>query len=326
MSLARYTAVLLIFTVLLSGTVRGEESAASGEKEIRIRMLWLPQAEFAGFYLAQEDGLFEKEGLRVRIDHPEKGGEDVLSLLDRGEADFVVTWLSSALQRTAGNGRFVNVMQIHQASALVLIARKADGVHETSDLSGKRIGLWFPPDLRNPFLCFLRRKNIRDAELLPVLSPVNLLLFRCTPVIGGVEYDECSKLYFSGVNPDEITVFRLNEAIPDLADDGLYCLKKTWQTSPDVCRKIRRAVMAGWRAAFADKDRALRIVKKNCDSSGVFFQKSYQKNMLDVMERLFHAETNDGQLRRASFEQGMDAAGVPAGSVRYEDFAPEDLK
>jgi len=325
MSFARYAACLLILAVLFPGTVRGEE-AVSGEKEIRIRMLWLPQAEFAGFYMAQEDGLFEKEGLRVRIDHPEKGGEDVLSMLDRGEADFVVTWLSSALQRTAGNDRFVNVMQIHQASALVLIARKADGVHETSDLSGKRIGLWFPPDLRNPFLCFLRRKNIRDAELLPVLSPVNLLLFRCTPVIGGVEYDECCKLYFSGINPDEITVFRLNEAIPDLADDGLYCLKKTWQSSPDVCRKIRRAVMAGWRSAFADKDRALRIVKRNCDKSGVFFHKTYQKNMLDVMERLFHAETNDGQLRRASFEQGMDAAGVPAGSVRYEDFAPEDLK
>ena len=319
---ARYLAAFLLFGLLFSGVIRGED----GEREIRIRMLWLPQSEFAGFYLAQEMGFFEKEGLRVRIDHPATLGGDSLDSLETGEADFAVTWLSPALQRTSGNGKFVNIMQIHQSCALVLIGRKSGGILNPSDLSGKRIGLWFPPSLLNPFLCFFRKTQIRDVKIQRVLSPVDLLLFRCTEAIGGVEYDECCKLYLSGVDRKELSVFRLSDAMPDLADDGLYCLEKTWKESPEVCRKVRRAVMAGWRAAFADKEQALKIVKEKCDESGVFFQKFYQKKMLDVMERLFRAETNDGQLRRASFEQGVEAAGIPPGSVRYETFAPEVLK
>lgn len=321
----RYLAAFLIAVLLLAGVIRGDD-AMSGEKEIRIRMLWLPQAEFAGFYLAQEMGFFEKEGLRVRIDHPASLGGSSLDSLENGEADFAITWLSPALQRTAGNGKFVNIMQIHQSCALVLIGRKAEGILKPADLSGKRIGLWFPPDLREPFLCFFRKEQIRDVELQRVFSPVDLLLFRCTAAIGGVEYDECCKLYLSGVNRDEISVFRLSDAMPDLVDDGLYCLEKTWKDSPELCRKVRRAVMAGWRAAFADKEKALRSVEKRCEEAGVYYQNYYQRNMLDVMERLFRTESNDGQLRRASFDQGVEAAGIPQGSVRYESFAPEVLK
>lgn len=321
----RYLAAFLIAVLLLAGVIRGDD-AMSGEKEIRIRMLWLPQAEFAGFYLAQEMGFFEKEGLRVRIDHPASLGGSSLDSLEKGEADFAVNWLSPALQRTAGNGKFVNIMQIHQSCALVLIGRKAEGILKPADLSGKRIGLWFPLDLREPFLCFFRKEQIRDVELQRVFSPVDLLLFRCTAAIGGVEYDECCKLYLSGVDRNEVSIFRLSDTMPDLADDGLYCLAKTWKDSPELCRKVRRAVMAGWRAAFADKKKALRLVEKRCGESGVYFQNFYQENMLNVMERLFRAETNDGQLRRASFEQGLDAAGLQPGSIRYESFAPEVLK
>ena len=36
-------------------------------------------------------------------------------------------------------------------------------------------------------------------------------------------------------------IFRLSDAMPDLVDDGLYCLEKTWKDSPDLCRKVRRA-------------------------------------------------------------------------------------
>lgn len=325
MSGTRFFPALLFAALLLSGAVRGED-APSGGKEVRLRMLWLPQAEFAGFYLAQDLGFFEKEGLRVRIDHPTTLGSDSLASLENGEADFAVNWLSPSLQRTAGNGKFVNVMQIHQSCALVLIGRRADGILKTSDLSGKRIGLWFLPSLREPFLCFFRKKQIHDVELQRVITPVDLLLFRCTAAIGGVEYDECCKLYLSGVDRNEVSIFRLSDAMPDLADDGLYCLAKTWKDSPELCRKVRRAVMAGWQAAFADRDRALQAVEKRCHGSGVYFHKFYQKNMLKVMERLFRKETNDGQLRRASFDQGVEAAGIPPGSVRYESFAPEVMK
>ena len=322
----RHLALLFLSVLLLPGTVRGENAVSGQQREIRIRMLWLPQAEFAGFYLAQELGFFEKEGLRVRIDHPVSLGGDSLDSLENGEADFAVTWLSPALQRTSNGGKFVNIMQIHQSCALVLIGRRADGILKPSDLSGKRIGLWFPPSLRNPFLCYFRKEQIHDVDLQRGLSPVYLLLFRCTTAIGGVEYDECCKLYLSGIDRNELSIFRLSDAMPDLVDDGLYCLEKTWKDSPDLCRKVRRAVMAGWRAAFADKDQALRIVKKRCDGSGVFYQKYYQEKMLNVMERLFRAETNDGQLRRASFDQGVEAAGIPPDSVRFETFAPEVLK
>ena len=71
-------------------------SQADIEKPVILQLQWLPQAQFAGYIMAYEKGLFKREGLDVRIKF---GGPGIspLECVVNGEVDFCTAWLSQAL-------------------------------------------------------------------------------------------------------------------------------------------------------------------------------------------------------------------------------------
>ena len=63
---------------------------------LRVQLRWLPQAQFAGFYVAQDHELFQKQGLDVTLEPGGPGVNGLQRLLD-GEVDVAVAWSSDAL-------------------------------------------------------------------------------------------------------------------------------------------------------------------------------------------------------------------------------------
>jgi len=73
-------------------------------KEVTFIPHWSPQAQFAGYYVAQEKGLYKKYGLDVKI--IEGGPEEIAPeyLLSK-KADFAVMWLSQGMQKKSQRKR-----------------------------------------------------------------------------------------------------------------------------------------------------------------------------------------------------------------------------
>src|SRR6056297_4365472 len=70
--------------------------------EVTLQLQWVTQAQFAGYYVALENGYYDEEGLDVTI---QPGGPDIAppQVLAGGAADVMLNWMPSALAaREAG--------------------------------------------------------------------------------------------------------------------------------------------------------------------------------------------------------------------------------
>src|SRR5687768_651879 len=83
--------------------------AASAE-EVTLQLKWVTQAQFAGYYVALDQGFYEEEGLEVTI---KPGGPDIapVQVLLGGGADVMVDWMPSALAAREAGAPVVNIAQ-----------------------------------------------------------------------------------------------------------------------------------------------------------------------------------------------------------------------
>lgn len=131
-------AIILIISLLGLGAVA---VADDGLTPVRLQLQWVTQAQFAGYYAAQQMGFYADEGLDVTIleSHGDIQPADAVSA---GEADFGVTWAPRVLQANENGADLVNIAQIFQRSGTVLVSFAETGIEEATDIVLKRIGYW----------------------------------------------------------------------------------------------------------------------------------------------------------------------------------------
>ena len=262
---------------------------------------WVPQAQFAGYYVAYEHGIYEKYGIDLTIvpGGPENSPSD---LLKSGYAQFATLWLSTGIEMRAQGTRVINIAQMMQRSALMLIAKKSSGIKTPQDMNGKKVGLWGPIFQIQP-RAFFRKYNLEIKEVRQSFS-VNLFLRDGVDVVSAMLYNEYHTILNSGLNPDELTPFFFHEHGLNFPEDGIYTLEETFQKDPGLCEAFVKASIEGWRIAFAHPEEALDIVMKNLGKAYIPATRVHQKWML--------RKTKDLML--------PPGAGIPIGTLLPEDY------
>jgi NitT/TauT family transport system substrate-binding protein len=268
---------------------------------------WQPQAQFAGFYVAQEKGFYRQYGLNVKI---LRGGPDwpPSEMLARGRADFGTMQLTGGIIQRARGLKLVNFCQLSQQSALMLVAKKASGILEPKDLNGKKVGLW-GEDFRGQLLAFFRKYHL-TVKTVPQGTTMNLFLRGGVDAASAMWYNEYHLLLNAGLNPDELTAFFLADHGFNFLEDGLYCLESTYQQKPQVCRAFVQATLEGWRYAFVHPAEALNIVMQYVNAARVATNRMHQKWMLERMQIMFMPAGEKGSmgiLKRRDYEQVAEA-------------------
>ncbi|WP_156253838.1 ABC transporter substrate-binding protein [Pseudactinotalea terrae] len=108
---------------------------------VKLQLQWLPQAQFAGYFAAADQGFFEEEGLEVEI-IPSGGDIVPQDALASGNADFCIAWVPKVLGSIEQGANLTNIGQIFQRSGTLQVAFKDSGITTVADFEGKRIGSW----------------------------------------------------------------------------------------------------------------------------------------------------------------------------------------
>jgi len=277
-----YSALLLLITL----NAQADEKAL---KKVAFIPQWVPQSQFAGYFIAREKGIYRKHGLEVKI---LRGGPDYppSELLEEKRADFGTMFLSTGIQKRSQGLPLVNIGQIVQRSSLMLVAKKSSGIYFPEDINGRKVGLWGTEFQIQP-KAFFKKYNLR-VTIIPQSATLNLFLRNGVDVASAMWYNEYHTIINSGINPAELTTFFLSEYSVNFPEDGIYCLEETFNNDPDLCRAFVKASLEGWRYAFDNPEQALDIVMKYVVDGNIATNRVHQKWMLERMKDIINPTGN----------------------------------
>jgi NitT/TauT family transport system substrate-binding protein len=254
-----------IFATALTGGMLAA-GAAQALDDVTIQLKWVTQAQFAGYYVALENGFFEDEGLNVTI---RPGGPDIapVQVLVGGGADVMVDWLPSALSAREQGAPIVNIAQPYVRSGLMLTCWADSGITSPEDFRGRRIGTWFFGN-EIPLLNWLAQLGIPTTggadgvEVLRIGFNVDPLLQRQADCVTTMTYNEYWQVIDAGVTPDQIVVFNYSDYGVATLEDGLYVMEDRLSDPAfvDVMARFVRASMRGWEWAAENPEEAALIV------------------------------------------------------------------
>jgi NitT/TauT family transport system substrate-binding protein len=119
--------------------------AAMGECEelvpVSLQLQWFTQAQFAGYFAAQDKGFYEDLCLDVTI---VEGGVEIVpqTQLANGDVDFALAWVPKALASREAGADIVNIAQIFQRSGTLQVSFVEQDITTPEDFAGKKIGNW----------------------------------------------------------------------------------------------------------------------------------------------------------------------------------------
>jgi NitT/TauT family transport system substrate-binding protein len=110
--------------------------------KVSLQLQWTPQAQFAGYFAAKEQGYFEAAGLDVTIldGGPTVVPQQVGSAPDGPE--FTISWVPKVLEAREAGSDLVNVAQIFQRSGTLSVSWKDSNITKPADFAGKKVGVW----------------------------------------------------------------------------------------------------------------------------------------------------------------------------------------
>jgi len=244
---------------------------------------WSPQAQFAGYYVAYEKGFYKNHGIDLTI---LQGGPErpPFLFLTEGKTDFASSWLSTGLRWRSSGHKVINICQIVQRSALMLIAKKAHHITTPRDMDGKKVSLWGDEFQIQPRAFF--KKYDLNVKIIPQSYSVNLFLRDGVDVASATWYNEYHTIINSGINPDELTTFFFHEHGLNFPEDGIYTLEESFQRDPSLSCAFVKASIEGWVYAFSHQEEALDIVLRFIEQAKIPANRTHQKWMLNRMKDL----------------------------------------
>ncbi|MBO7417508.1 MAG: ABC transporter substrate-binding protein [Bacteroidaceae bacterium] len=283
---------------------------------------WTAQAQFAGYYVAKELGLYDKIGLDVKIEHPSV----TYSALDRirdNQSHATTLQLVQAMEIIDNGIPMVNILQTSMNNGLAIVSKTGNN---PLDQKGARVGIWSAGFDQLP-ICM----NIKDElgfEWIRIASNVNLFISGDLDAITVMTYNEYYQLVQAGMELSEQNVFRFCDSDYNIQEDGVYVTRDYYLNHTKQAIAFAKASRKGWEWAAEHQDEALDIVMKYVEEGHVATNRTLQKLMLKEIIRLQCDQTTGKQeftLKKEMVERAgqlLHECGIMANEISYEEMIP----
>ncbi|WP_371169258.1 ABC transporter substrate-binding protein [Aliiroseovarius sp. 2305UL8-7] len=284
-------------------------STAMAADDVTLQLKWVTQSQFAGYYVALENGFYTDEDLNVTV---LPGGPDIAptQVIAGGGADVIVEWMPAALAAREKGLPLVNIAQPFASSGMMLTCWNDVGIETPNDLANRTLGVWFFGN-EFPFMSWMSQLGIatdgasdKGVEVLKQGFNVDPLLQRQADCISTMTYNEYWQVIDSGVSPDELITFKYEDQGVATLEDGLYVMedKLSDPAFVDKMERFVRASMKGWKWAEENPADAAMIVLEY-DETGAQTEK-HQVRMMGEIAKL--TAGSNGALDEAAYKRTVE--------------------
>jgi len=224
---------------------------------IRLPMGYIPNIQYAPFYVAVEKGYFTKAGIEIEFDY--KFETDGVALVGAGELPFSVVSGEQVLLARAQGLPVTYIAAWYQQYPVSVVAKSELGIVIPQDLKGKKIGL---PGLFGAnyigLRALLNAGELRESDVtLDAIgfNQVELMAAGEQDIIVGYAANEPLQLRAQGIAVTELRVADYAQ----LAANGLLASEKIIAENPDLVRAFVGAFLKGLKDTIADPDEAFTL-------------------------------------------------------------------
>jgi NitT/TauT family transport system substrate-binding protein len=260
-NLTRIPALLILSFIMIFGCGRSQPPKAPDE--VKLQLKWLHQAQFAGFYMAQEKGYYAKENIKITF---LEGGQDV-DIAERvisGKADFGVMTPEYILVNRSKGVPLTALAAIYRRSATVFVARADSGIVRPSDFTGKTVAAAGQGGSRE----FELQLRAMMRKLKIDISKVNIVPYdpEYADFYSG-KTDITAAYYTGGIIKIrrvgmKIILIRPGDYDVNFYSDILATTEKMISDNPDLVKRFMRATLKGWQDAIEDYRQAVIVTLK----------------------------------------------------------------
>jgi NitT/TauT family transport system substrate-binding protein len=250
-----------------------------------LRLKWLTQAQFAGFYYAQAKGFYKDEGIDLTIN---PGGPNLLTenLVATGSDTFGLSGGTDSVLAAVDKGLpIVSIGVAHQITPFVFVTRKDGPIKSLKDFEGKKVTTWFT-GANYVLFGMLAQAHVDRAKVDVQPQQVSM-----TPFINGDVDVATATLYNEmwvvrdRMGPDNLRFFTSEESGITFPRDTLIVSKDTARDKPELVKAFLRASIKGWQEAAANPREAIDIVMKLAPT----LNRTQQESMLTEAYKLMSA-------------------------------------
>ena len=298
-------------------------SAKAQQDKLIFTPQWTAQAQFAGYYVAQEMGFYYKAGIDVEIVHPSVT-QSAINRIRNNESQATTLQLAQAMEIINDGIPLVNILQTSMNNAMVIVSSR--GMNPLKQY-GAKVGIW-NAGFGQVAIGMSIKENL-NYRWIPFATNVNLFVSGAIDATLAMSYNEYYQLVQTGIELSDENVYRFRDHGYNIQEDGVYVTKEFYEKNKDLAERFAVASRQGWEWAIQNPEETLEIVMMYVQKEHIATNRVLQKLMLDeVLSLLKDRESGqyEFRLRPDMVKQASDLMlenGMLDREVTYEELIDE---
>ena len=272
------------FGLLFCAAAVSAVPAAAAEK-VSLRLKWVAQAQFAGFYVAKAKGFYEQAGLDMTI-NPGGPNLNVETLVAAGNDTFGLAGGTEGVLLAREKGLpLVCIGVTVQKTPFTYVAYKDSGIKTVKDFKGKKVATWFT-GTQYTLYAMLAKEGVPQSDLTVVPQSGSMAPFieKQFDVAAATYYNELNTLKEQGLG-DKLTLIVPDDYGIVVQQDTVLVTEAFRTEKPELTQAFLNASIKGWKYALQNKKETIDIIMAAAPS----LNRAHQVAMLDEFEKLIVA-------------------------------------
>jgi NitT/TauT family transport system substrate-binding protein len=314
----RLSAMAIGFALIAAACGGSDDGIGSADDcdsvdNVTLQLQWVAQAQFAGYYVANDLDFYADECLNVTI---LEGAVEIVpqQVLATGGAEFGLAWVPKALVSNQEEGvNIVNIAQVFERSGTLEVSFKDAGITSPEDWSGKTVGNW---GFGNEFelTAAIEKFGVSDVNLVGQSFDMLALLNGEIDAAEAMIYNEYAQV-LEAINPatgelytpDDLNVIDFNDIGTAMLQDSVW-VNGDWLAedgNEDIAERFLKASFRGWEHCLDEFDECVDIVLDN----GSLLGQSHQEWQLnEILGLIFPATNGIGVMNEDLWDQTVEVA------------------
>jgi len=243
--ISRLTFLLFaLFMMMGCGTQPADSQVTLPASNVSLQLEWVHQAEFAGYYVANQEGLYSANGLEVKM----ISGGPTVNPIDKvalKEVDFAIISNPIDLLKARQAGQHVvAVAALFQRDANVWISLAEKNITTPQALKGQRVGLKTTAMTSFELLLATANMTLAEVQMVQLADPtIRPLVAGEVDVLLGLVIDEPLLARRQGYNINVLTLADQGVILPS---DLLIVHEDLLRDKPDLVKRFVQASLKGW--------------------------------------------------------------------------------